>query len=105
LRAVEAVARGTLIADGVNLARRLVNMAPDDLYPQTFSEEAAAIAGRTGMDIDIWDEDRLARERCHAMLAVGRGSTRPPRLVILRSQGPGRSGGTEAPDLRSSARA
>ena len=32
---VEAVEHGAVIADGVNLARRLVNMPPDDLYPQT----------------------------------------------------------------------
>ena len=84
-----AVATGRTIADGVNLARRLVNLGPDDLYPQSFADEAATIAGRTGMEIDIWDEERLIRERCHAMLAVGRGSSRAPRLVILRSRGPG----------------
>ena len=89
---VEAVDRGVLIADGVNLARRLVNMAPDDIYPQSFADECAAIAGRTGLDIEIWDEDRLVRERCHAILAVGRGSVRPPRLVLLRYRGLGRTG-------------
>ncbi len=93
----EAVATGTTIAEGVNLARRLVNMAPDDLYPQTFSEAAAAVAGRTGMDIDIWDEHELARERCNAILAVGRGSSRPPRLVKLSYRGPGKA--TGAPEL------
>ena len=87
--APEAVAHGVVISEGVNLARRLVNMPPDDLYPQTFSEEAAAAAGRTGMEIEIWDEEQLARERCHAILAVGRGSSRSPRLVILRYRGPG----------------
>ena len=87
--APEAVAHGVVISEGVNLARRLVNMPPDDLYPQTFSEEAAAAAGRTGMEIEIWDEEQLARERCHAILAVGRGSSRAPRLVILRYRGPG----------------
>jgi leucyl aminopeptidase len=93
----EAVARGVVIAEGVNLARRLVNSPPDDIYPQTFSEEAAAVAGRTGMEVEIWDEERLARERCQAILAVGRGSSRPPRLVILRYDG---SGGRAAqPDL------
>jgi len=40
----DAVATGTLIADGVNLARRLVNMAPEDLYPESFAEAAATIA-------------------------------------------------------------
>ncbi|MCX7412544.1 MAG: leucyl aminopeptidase [Planctomycetia bacterium] len=94
---VEAVEHGAVIADGVNLARRLVNMPPDDLYPQTFAEEAAAVAGRTGMEIEIWDEEQLARERCQAMLAVGRGSSRSPRLLILRYRGPG--GSDSAPEL------
>ena len=85
----ESVARGILIGDGVNLARRLVNASPDHLYPQTFSEEAATVAGRTGLDVEIWDEHQLAQERCEAILAVGRGSSRAPRLVILRYRGPG----------------
>ena len=89
---IEAVERGAVIADGVNLARRLVNMAPDDVYPQSFADECATIAGRTGLDIEIWDEDRLVRERCHAILAVARGSIRPARLVLLRYRGAGRAG-------------
>jgi len=95
--APDAVARGRLLGDGVNLARRLVNMAPDDLYPQSFADEAAVVAGRTGMQIEIWDEDHLARERCRALLAVARGSSRPPRLVLLRYRGPGASG--DRPDV------
>jgi leucyl aminopeptidase len=95
--APEAVRIGGTIAEGVNLARRLVNTAPDDLHPQSFADEAAAVAGRTGMEIEIWDEERLAAERCRAILAVGRGSARPPRLVLLRYRGPGGTSGT--PDV------
>ncbi|MFM7033743.1 MAG: leucyl aminopeptidase [Planctomycetia bacterium] len=93
----EAIERGRILGDGVNLARRLVNLSPDDLYPETFAEEAAAVAGQTGLEIEIWDEERLADERCNAMLAVGRGSSRPPRLVILRHRGS--SDRSAAPDL------
>jgi leucyl aminopeptidase len=93
---VEAVDRGGVIADGVNLARRLVNMAPDDVYPQSFADECATIAGRTGLDIEIWDEHHLVRERCNGILAVGRGSSRPPRLVLLRYRGAGRTGQARA---------
>jgi len=85
----EAVATGAVIADGVNLARRLVNMAPEDLYPETFAEAAATVGGRVGLEVEIWDEARLAHERCRAILAVGRGSARPPRLVKLSYRGPG----------------
>jgi leucyl aminopeptidase len=92
----ETVARGAIVGDGVNLARRLVNLPPDDLYPESFAEQAATVAGHTGMQIEIWDEDRLAREGCRAMLAVGRGSARPPRLVLLTYRG---RGGDTPPDL------
>jgi leucyl aminopeptidase len=94
----DTVTRGALIGDGMNLARRLVNTSPDHLYPESFAEEAAAIAGRTGLEIEIWDEDRLRRERCEAILAVARGSIRAPRLVLLRYRGRPRSDG-DRPDL------
>jgi len=86
---VEVVQRGHIIGDGVKLARRLVNMPPDNLYPETFAEEAATIAGRVGLEIEIWDKARLERERCEALLAVARGSTRSPRIVLLHYRGPG----------------
>ena len=86
---VEVVQRGHIIGDGITLARRLVNMPADDLYPETFAEEAATIAGRVGLEIEIWDKARLERERCEALLAVARGSTRSPRIVLLHYRGPG----------------
>ncbi|NDC63081.1 MAG: leucyl aminopeptidase [Planctomycetia bacterium] len=88
------VDRGAVIAAGVNLARRLVNAPPNELYPERFAEEAAAVAARTGLEMEAWDEQRLVRERCDALLAVARGSCRPPRLVILRYRPPGRTGDT-----------
>jgi leucyl aminopeptidase len=94
-----AVATGATIAAGVDLARRLVNAAPDDLYPESFADEAASAAGATGLEIEIWDEQRLARERCRAILAVGRGSARPPRLVLLRHRGGQGRAADAAPDL------
>jgi leucyl aminopeptidase len=97
---VEVVTRGGLIADGVNLARRLVNLPPDDLYPETFADEAATIAGRVGLEIEIWDQARLERERCQALLAVARGSGRSPRLVLLHYRGTAHGGGAGHADSR-----
>jgi leucyl aminopeptidase len=93
----DAVERGQQLGDGINLTRRLVNLAPEDMYPQAFAEEASAVAGHLGIDIEVWDENRLAKENCGALLAVSRGSSRPPRLVIMRYRGPGRRDG--APEL------
>jgi leucyl aminopeptidase len=87
--AADAVERGAWIGSGINLARRLVNLPPDDLYPASFAAEAAAVAADAGLGCEVWDEARLIRESCRAILAVGRGSSRSPRLVLLTYRGPG----------------
>ena len=79
------------IAEGINLARRLVNAPPNEIYPESFAEEAVKVAQSCGLGIDIWDKKRLAAERCGSLLGVAEGSAREPRLVILRYQG-GKSG-------------
>ena len=71
----------------VSLARELVNLPPCDLYPETFVERARQVATRVGLTIDVFDEQRLADERMEALLAVARGSIRPPRFVVLRHHG------------------
>lgn len=78
---------GQVIGESVNLARRLVNLPPNYLYPESFTQEAQSIAESTGLGIEVWDQARLEQERCGALLGVARGSIREPRLVILRYQG------------------
>ena len=89
-----AVERGAVIGHSINHARRLVNEPPAVLYPESFAARAAEIAASAGISIEVWDEKKLADEGCRAMLAVGGGSTRHPRLVIMRYDG----GGTRATD-------
>jgi leucyl aminopeptidase len=83
----ESVASGNMLADATNLTRRLVNEPPDVIFPESFAVEAAKVAENNGMQIEVWDEKRLAQERCGSLLAVAKGSDRPPRLVIVRYQG------------------
>jgi leucyl aminopeptidase len=78
-----------LIASRVNQVRDLVNTPANDLWPERFVELAAELAG-DGLEVEIWDEDRLAAERCGGLLAVGRGSTRPPRLMRISWHGTGK---------------
>ncbi|HUY87450.1 MAG TPA: leucyl aminopeptidase [Pirellulales bacterium] len=83
----QAVRAGQILGESVNLTRRLVDEPPQQIYPESFCDRAAEMARQTGLEIEIWDEARLQRERAGALLAVARGSTRPPRLLILRHSG------------------
>src|SRR5205823_9403200 len=48
---------------------------------------AGQAAEAAGCECDVLDGPRLEAERMGALLAVARGSDRPPRFVILRYRG------------------
>ncbi|MDQ1705943.1 MAG: leucyl aminopeptidase, partial [Frankiaceae bacterium] len=74
-------ARATVAA--VLLARDLASTPSLEKSPEWMAEQCRELAGRTGLDIEIWDQPRLVREGFGGIVAVGRGSSRPPRLVRL----------------------
>jgi leucyl aminopeptidase len=72
------------------LVRDLVNTPAGDMGPADLSKATAALAGSSGAEFhEIVGEDLLA-EGFPAIHAVGRASTRPPRLLELRWGEPGR---------------
>ena len=78
-----AARRGENAAWAVALARDLANMPGNLLSPALLAERAATVAEESGLACEILDEDALAREGLDCLRAVGQGSTRPPRLVVL----------------------
>lgn len=89
-----ALQRGKILGTAVNLTRELVNRHPDDIYPESFAQRAADEAAELGIRGEILDEHMLADERMGALLAVAKGSDRPPRMVVLKYQGAGKDAPT-----------
>jgi leucyl aminopeptidase len=77
------------VIDGVFLTRDLVNMPPNDLYPESYAARIKRDLTVPGMKIDILDEKKLKTLGFGAHLAVGQGSIRPPRVVIMEWNGLG----------------
>jgi leucyl aminopeptidase len=71
------------VADAVNFTRDLVNMPPNDLYPESFADELKSRARGTGVRVAVTDEKALEDKGYGGILGVGKGSARPPRLVRL----------------------
>jgi leucyl aminopeptidase len=78
---------GRILGESMNLTRRLVNEPPQEIYPATFAEQAVLMARECGIDAEVWDQQRLEAESAGSLLAVAKGSSRMPRLVILNYQG------------------
>ena len=82
-------------ADGVELARDLVNMPPNDLYPDSYAKLIAKELKPLGVQVEILDEKKMKALGMGAALAVGQGSARLPRVVVMRWTGS--KGKKEAP--------
>jgi leucyl aminopeptidase len=80
----EAAHRAEIEGRAVTLARKLVNLPPCDLYPETFAQWAQKAAASVEVECTVLEEKQLEAERMGALLGVARGSDRPPRLVVLR---------------------
>ncbi|HWK44377.1 MAG TPA: leucyl aminopeptidase [Stellaceae bacterium] len=74
------------IADGVFLTRDVVSEPPNVIYPETLAEQAVELAS-LGLEVEVLDEKKMKKLGMGALLGVGQGSSRPPRLVVMTWQG------------------
>ncbi len=83
----DAVDLGLAIAAGQQLARDLVNAPAAQIHPESLAHEAAELsrdADDTGtLTVEVWDETRIADAGMGGIIAVGQGSSRPPRFVHM----------------------
>jgi leucyl aminopeptidase len=74
------------IADGVLLARDLVNEPPNVLGPVEFAGKAKELEA-LGVEVEILGEKEMKKLKMAALLGVAQGSTRPPQLAVMRWNG------------------
>jgi leucyl aminopeptidase len=74
------------LTDGVFLTRDLVSEPGNVVYPETLAEQAQKLE-ELGVEVEILDEKKLKKLGMGALLGVGQGSVRPPRLIVLRWNG------------------
>ncbi len=83
----EAAARAEAIGTAVATARDFVNTPPSHLHPVEFAKRAKALGDRAGLEVEVLDDKTLAKQGYGGIIGVGKGSSRPPRLVRLTHKG------------------
>jgi leucyl aminopeptidase len=83
----QAAERAAAIATAVATARDLVNTPPSHLYPDEFAKRAKALGEAAGLEVEVLDDRALTEEGYGGVIGVGKGSSRPPRLVRLTHRG------------------
>jgi leucyl aminopeptidase len=74
------------VAGGVNLAREVVNLPPNVLGPEEFADRALELT-KLGVEVEILNEKDMKKLGMGALLGVGQGSSRPPRLAVMQWKG------------------
>src|SRR5262249_61521355 len=78
--------RRAAIADGVVLARDLVNEPGNVLYPGEFARRASALT-KLGAGVEVLDVAAMRKLGMGAIIGVGQGSAHEARVVMMRWNG------------------
>ncbi|TDU91543.1 leucyl aminopeptidase [Kribbella voronezhensis] len=85
----DAIDRGLVVGRTGWLAREFATTPSNEKDPAWMAARATELAGATGLDVTVWDEKQLAADGFGGILAVGKGSARPPRFIRLDYTPPG----------------
>ena len=72
---------------GLSFTRTLVTEPANIIYPESFVERCRKELEGLGVELTVLDEKQMKALGMGALLGVGQGSVRPPRLLALRWNG------------------
>ena len=80
--------RSRALVEAVHFTRDLINEPANIVYPESFVERTrAAFRGVPNVTIEVLDVPAMERLGMGSILSVGKGSARPPRMLIVRYRG------------------
>lgn len=81
------VQKATITAEAVNLAREWAHEPPNVINPVTLAARVQKIATEVGLKCTVLDDKQLDEMGAGLIVAVGKGSNAPSRLIILEHAG------------------
>ncbi|MDH4114792.1 MAG: leucyl aminopeptidase [Burkholderiaceae bacterium] len=78
---------GAATANGMELTKRLGNLPPNICTPTFLGEQARKLARQWKLGVEVLETKQLEALKMGSFLAVARGSTQPPRLIVLKYNG------------------
>ena len=87
LRFQSVVEKANIIVEAVNFARDIGNLPPNDCPPAHLASIAVSLAQDYGIKARIMDRYELENMGMGGIVAVGKGSNNPPKLIVLEYTG------------------
>ena len=87
----QALAEAQATADGADLARTLGNLPSNICTPTYLAEQAKKLAQQFKLQLEVLERKDMEKLGMGAFLAVTSASHQPPKLIVLRYNGAGKS--------------
>ncbi|MCM0612462.1 leucyl aminopeptidase [Marinobacter sediminum] len=79
---------GLATGRGMNFTRDLGNTPPNICHPEWLAQQAKTLAkDHDCIKTEVLDEKQMEKMGMNTILAVGKGSTQPPRLIVMEYRG------------------
>ncbi len=78
------LAKASAIASGVSFARDLTELPPNVASPEGIVSRFKKAVQKGTLEIEVWDEKKIAKEGMGLLKAVAKGSIEPARFLIVR---------------------
>lgn len=91
--AVEGYYEGMVLGTATVQARDLVNEPANVLDPIELARRVVELGKQSGFDVEVMHQEQIEKLGMKAFLEVARASDIPPRLIVMRYNGTGISGG------------
>lgn len=81
------LAESLTVIEGMLLARDLVNEPSNIMYPEVLADKVIELGKQSGFEVEIFDQSGIESLGMKAFLEVAKGSTKSPRLIVMRYMG------------------
>jgi len=76
-----------VVTEGINFTKDLQNEPGITLTPSEFARRIASKFRGTSVKVTVFNEKEIKKRKMGGLLAVGMGSSNPPRFIVLRYNG------------------
>lgn len=83
---IDGVRRGEILSAATCHARDLENAPSNEIYPETLAFDVQESAHKHGFKATVFDQRKIESLKMGGILAVSKGSSHAPRLIILEHQ-------------------
>ncbi|WP_420797494.1 leucyl aminopeptidase [Clostridium chrysemydis] len=80
----DSIEEGIDIANGVVIARDLVNEPANEMYPEVLGFKVQELGETFGFEVEVLGQEKIEELGMEAFLSVAKGSTNEPKLIVMR---------------------